>query len=185
MGAEHWIYRAARSALVGIPTHDIRADAEDAAHDCIVQVLELDERPEDPITFAGGGLRQFAWWESQRNGGKSGCRRHYGRRFVGHQAVYHEPLPLDGYLGTTDRLDDLIAACDVLGLACREWPVLRYEIKPGVWVERSRPSWTPWAWLLYTAFDWDYPRLARAIGCSPQNVRQSVKRFQEVIDGLR
>lgn len=183
MSADHWIYGHARHALRGIPTQDLRCDAEDAAHDCIVNVLEKKDA-EDPVAFAAGSMHQFVRWESMRSG-RANHRRHYGivhlRNGDTLRGIEFKP-DLDAC--ETHDLAEWFDACAVVGRACRCWaqPV-RYEIRPGEWRERERQQWAPWAWLLKTGHDWTLKRLGDALGCSAQNVRQVLVRFEEVLHG--
>lgn len=194
MSADHWIYGHARRALRGIPTQDLRCDAEDAAHDCVVDVLERQE-VEDPVTYAAGSMRRFVRWESMR-AGRANHRRHYGaqwlsdgakgRRMVPHAFRLDAPLRAgcqffsdttheflaDAILGESrPPLDRLTAAARIFCEACAAWA--------------PRAHWAPWVWILVEMYDWRAAECAKVLGCTPSNVRQVLAKFRRYVKGYR
>lgn len=167
------LYAQARAHVARIPHSDLRADAEDAVHDCIVDLLERGIEPEDWPTFVSRTLPRFVLWESMR-AGRAVHRRHYGGVFLskgasGRERVHRGELSDYTERGPTPPLACLRSAVSVFADALHAWG--------------ARSSWAPWAWILTTIYDWRASECARVLGCSAPNVRHQLRKFEALLCG--
>lgn len=156
------VYQVARAIVCRMPHHDLVADAEDAAHDTVVSLLERGqwEGVRNWEALVTASLARSIRWASMARG-RAVHRRHYGQR----PCVVQWDAGVHGDRGTP-RLEDAIAGVTLFGRACRAWG--------------KRASWVPWAWVLVNLHGWTAWEIAQALGYSAGSpITAQLARFEQ------